>query len=161
MSIKYIVEEIWPEILRLQAGAYFEIEPESLETLRSKWLASPELCFVHEANKEITGYMLAHRWSSLDPPELFQPLQECTDGKYLFIHDLVVNKKYSGKGIGQKLVNHLFSNSSLHGFDKAILVSVQSTTGFWSKLKFNAIKGGKVGSCCGENAVIMQRAIKS
>ena len=40
MPIQKITENMWDQILRLETQAYKDIEPESLETLRSKWEAS-------------------------------------------------------------------------------------------------------------------------
>ena len=48
VSIKEITEDRWDQIVQLEAAAYSDIAPESKETLRSKWLASPDLCFVFE-----------------------------------------------------------------------------------------------------------------
>lgn len=159
MSIKNISEAMWPEIVRLEAEAYREIEPESLDALRSKWLVSPELCFVFEVNKEIAGYLLAHQWGSLEPPKLFKPLPKNSGGQYLFIHDLVVSKKYSGIGLGQKLVNNLLQSEHIKGLEKVLLVSVQDSQNFWSKLKFVAIGHQQVDECYGDTALIMQRVI--
>lgn len=157
MSIKNISNEMWPEILRLETEAYFDIEPESLETLRSKWLVSPEFCFVYEVDEKITGFILAHPWGSLEPPKLFEPLTKNMHGQYLFIHDLVIKKKFSGMGVGRKMVSHLLQASNSHGFDKVLLVSVQDSQVFWSKFEFDVIKGQEVDSNYGINAVIMQR----
>ena len=74
MPIRAITDGMWGSILELEAAAYAGIEPESLETLKSKWVASPELCFVYELEGQVVAYLLAHSWNSMEPPKLFEPL---------------------------------------------------------------------------------------
>lgn len=75
MPIEPITEHCWPEILQLQAEAYYNVEPESLAVLQHKWLRSPDSCFVFRHGPHLLGYLLAHRWHQQTPPKLFHPLQ--------------------------------------------------------------------------------------
>ncbi|POC06446.1 GNAT family N-acetyltransferase, partial [Vibrio vulnificus] len=58
MSIQGIVSSTWSDILQLQQGVYLSVEPESLEVLQSKWLRSPETCFVFNEDSQVMGYLL-------------------------------------------------------------------------------------------------------
>lgn len=157
MTIKEITNEDWDRIVELESDAYSDIEPESMETLRSKWVASPDLCFVVEKDKEIAGYLLAHPWNSLEPPSLFKPLPERCSGNILFIHDLVVAKEYSGLGLGKAMVKYLLNKVSSKQFESALLVAVQNSQSFWEKFGFYPLQDHKVNSCYGAGAVLMRR----
>ena len=63
MSISLITDSFWADILKIQAEAYVDIEPEDLDVLKSKWLSSPKTCAVYmENNNAVSAYLLAHPW---------------------------------------------------------------------------------------------------
>ncbi len=158
MSIQGIVASTWSDILQLQQGVYLSVEPESLEVLQSKWLRSPETCFVFQDNSQIMGYLLAHSWNTEIPPKLFKPLPSNTEGSILFLHDLALRKGASGKGIGKKLIAQLFKTTRLQGYEQIMLVAVQNSTRFWQKQGFVPLNQ-KVNECYGEGAQLMRRVL--
>ena len=158
MSVKPIAADMWPEILRLQREAHSSVEPESKAVLQSKWLRSPEVCFVYQDNEQISGYLLAHTWSEETPPSLFKLLPEKRKGFQLFLHDLVVCNSASGRGIGSKLLEHLVRSAILQGYETIRLVSVQDSSMFWEKLGFIRVDRPVCGSY-GEGAQLMQRVL--
>ena len=157
MTIKGIDDSHWDRIVELETGGYADIEPESRETLRSKWVASPDLCLVFEKDKKIVAYLLAHSWNSLEPPSLFQPLAENCGGDVLFIHDLVVEKEYSGLGLGKAMVQHLLDKVGPKQFASALLVAVQNSQQFWEKFGFYPLPDRKLDSSYGAGAVLMRK----
>jgi len=159
MAIESIEESMWDEILRLQSEVYHQIEPESLETLKSKWISTPSCCFVYQSEGEVMAYLLAHAWDSQTPPKLFQPLPSTTHGKYLFLHDLSVAKQLSGLGVGTKMVNHLLDVAKAEGFGEIRLVAIQNSVPFWSRMGFQVVANQKACSSYGENATVMRRVL--
>jgi ribosomal protein S18 acetylase RimI-like enzyme len=157
MSIKLIDDSSWSGIVAVQAQAYSEIEPESLEVLRSKWLRSPESCFVYEKAGKVVGYLLAHLWNSETPPKLYQTLPVGTAGSILFLHDLAIAREAAGEGIGKKMVLHLLDTAKVLGIEQIRLVSVQDSVAFWQKYGFSPIVHQDLCSSYGEYAQLMSR----
>lgn len=175
MSIQPISQTMWDEILQIQAEAYSEIEPESLEVLQSKWQQSPACCFAYLEEKRaleeqngpedkeeaqgILGYLLAHAWHSETPPKLYQTLSESSHGSILFLHDLALSKRALGRGIGSQMVKHLLETATPLGFNSVLLVSVQDSVPFWQKHGFNEVTSQQASDSYGEDAKIMRRRL--
>lgn len=161
MSIESIVESTWPEIMQVQADAYSQVEPESLDVLKSKWLRSPESCFVYREEGKVIGYVLAHSWSSDLPPKLYHPLPGGTEGATLFIHDLAMSKEAAGKGLGSRMISHLFRAIEPLGYRQARLVAVQASGRFWNKQGFSAVNDQAVCASYGDGAQLMRRPLSA
>ncbi|WNJ97851.1 GNAT family N-acetyltransferase [Vibrio ruber] len=154
MSIK----PTWPGILKVQSEVYWQVEPETLEVLQSKWLRTPECCFVYQHEETVLGYLLAHAWIQETPPKLFKPLPEESDvsDSFLFIHDLAVSEQAAGKGIGSMLVSHLITIAERMKFDEIRLVSVQDSVIFWRHMGFREVQNQHISSTYGEDATMMR-----
>ena len=156
MSITQISQALWPGILKVQDEAYTGVAPESLEVLKSKWLASPQTCFVFQlANNHIGGYLLAHPWDAHQPPKLFETHDSCTSGHGLYLHDLAVSQYSRGLGIGRQLATEFLNVAKALKFKRVLLVAVQGSEGFWSALGFTEVSDAKVCSSYGPNAKLM------
>lgn len=155
MGISPVADSMWSDILRLQEEAYFAFEPESLDTLKSKWTLSPDTCFVYMLENRPVAYLLAHGWSGEELPKLHRANSGGTRSEYLFLHDLVVSKRCNGLGIGVAMVNHLVSLAVQLGFRQVKLVAVQGSSPFWSKRGFRTDARQAVSAGYGENAVAM------
>lgn len=156
-TVRQIEEDSWPQILRIQAEAYVDIEPESLETLRSKWLNSPECCLLSVNAQGPCAYLLAHAWHSDSPPKLYQLAPPSPQGDLLYIHDLAVAKRAAGMGVGKQMVTQLLGKATAQGFRKVILVSVQNSVPFWSKFGFEIDPQHKVNASYGAAAQLMYK----
>lgn len=154
-AITEINEDSWSEILRIQAEVYIDIEPESLATLRSKWLNSPQCCWLFSSNNEVCAYLLAHAWHSDSPPKLYQSAPALPNGDILFIHDLAVSKTKTGKGIGHMMVTHLLNSARTRNFRKVLLVAVQNSVPFWQKLGFELDPENKANTSYGDEARVL------
>lgn len=158
MTVTGIEASDWPAILQIQSEVYVDVAPEPDEVMMSKWVASPELCFTFKnENAEALGYLLAHRWTSLTPPKLYQ-ITQSNNGEVLFIHDLAVSPKGKRLGIGKSLVMQLLSTARQQGIKQALLVSIQNSQGFWQQFGF-VVDPCSVSSTYGESAVIMSRTL--
>jgi predicted N-acetyltransferase YhbS len=163
LSIEPIDDGLWDEIQRIQAEAYHQIQPESTDTLRSKWLATPEACFVARrgAGGPVLAYLLAHRWDEEAPPKLHQPIaaQQAAKGRRLFLHDLAVSRCGTGQGLGRCMVEHLFAVARKLEIDAIRLVAIQGSVPFWRKRGFEPLAGARAGSSYGADATPMQRLL--
>lgn len=138
-DVQAITDDLWPAILTLQREVYHTIEPESLEVMRGKWLASPEYCFVHRDGSGVGAYLLAHAWHSMLPPRLHAALPDELTGNILFVHDLAIAPRLAGHGVGRSMVEHLLRCAADDGKQSALLVAIQASRPFWSKFGFRAL----------------------
>jgi len=160
MIIKEIEEIHWNGILEIQDESYQEIGTEGLEVLKSKKEASPDTCFVCLSNSgEVLGYLLAHPWSGISPPKLFEPLPNIENCKYLYLHDMAISPESKGKGIGRAVAIKLFEVAQRKGIQSISLVAVQGAESFWSILDFKAVGGVEICSSYGENSVLMEKIL--
>ncbi len=159
MPINAISEDAWSEIMKIQSEAYSEVEPESLEVLKSKWLRSPESCFVYTKSGKVVGYLLAHSWNRDTPPKLFQTLPVGTEGRILFLHDLAISIAAVGDGLGTTMVTHLLKVAKMAGVQQIRLVSVQGAMEFWRMQGFSSVGNQKVPHSYGEGAELMKQVL--
>lgn len=172
LSIDPIDDTLWAGIQHVQAEVYHQIEPESTDTLRSKWLASPDCCFAartrqggqarHQAHGPVLAYLLAHAWDSETPPKLYQPVAPgAGKGRYLFLHDLAVSKRAAGLGLGRQMVERLLGVARKLDFAQVRLVAVQGSVPFWRKMGFEAVPGQQASASYGADATVMRRLLKA
>lgn len=158
MAVKEIQLNDWSAILQIQADVYVDVAPEPEAVMKSKWLASPTLCYVYKnPENTVLGYLLAHRWTSVTPPKLYQQTTP-NQGDILFVHDLALSPMAKGQGIGRLLVEQLLDSAKQQGLTRALLVSIQNTERFWQQFGFE-VAPVVVSSTYGEGAVIMSRAL--
>ena len=155
MSISRITNDMWDEILQLQAEVYLDGLAEEREVLKNKWELSPDYCFVYMQQGKINSYLLSHSWCSDTPPKLFEILPNNTNGSTLFIHDLAVSNRAKGGGVGKLMVERLLGISKERQFKKLLLVSVQDSVKFWSKMGFKEVEQHNVNSSYGSDAKLM------
>lgn len=158
MRTTEISENSWDEVLRIQEEAYTGVPPESIDVLKSKWVISPESCFVVRAENEpenILAYLLAHAWNSLEPPKLFEQVPENSTGEILYLHDLAVANKARGMGVGKQLAKKLLETAKERGYEKVLLVAVQNSSRFWASLGFREVLHVSVCPSYGSDAQLM------
>ncbi len=136
MSLRAIEPLDWSTILEIQLECYPKIEPESLLVLQSKWLASPETCFVLQSQETIIGYCLAHPWLLDNPPSLEQELAPITQADTLYLHDIALSVKAQGKGAGKQVLAKLKDFAQLNQLSTISLVAVQGAHHYWGKQGF-------------------------
>lgn len=168
LSIGPVDDTLWPGIQHVQAEVYHQIEPESTAVLRSKWLASPDCCFVARAREgnpgrnPVMAYLLAHAWNRDTPPKLYQPVApEDGKGNQLFLHDLAVSRRAAGLGLGRKMFESLLAVARKRNFSQILLVAVQGSVPFWRKMGFEPVPGQQAGASYGADATLMRRLLKT
>ncbi|EIJ42912.1 acetyltransferase [Beggiatoa alba B18LD] len=157
MIVREITIHDWQAILQIQADAYFEIQPESVTVLQSKWKLSQSTCVVVEEQQRILAYCLAHPWSDNSAPPLFHELTHIPQQAGLFIHDLAIHSSARGRGIGRLIFNYLHQQANRHHLQFFSLVAIQDATHFWQKLGFQVAPLDKSLHSYGKNPVYMKR----
>lgn len=154
-----------PEILAVQKLAYEERLIEEAGAFISKIAASPETCFLIRDRDGLGAYLITLACTEDTIPALnnsSQPRSE--DADVLYIHDLAVNPNAAGRGYGTKLVKHALAVATDLGLEKAYLVAVQNSDGFWAKFGFKTVEDLDVKSreklaSYGEGAVFMTMSL--
>lgn len=161
MPISLITEKYWDGILRVQEDAYTEIPPEDVSILKSKWLSSPNTCFVYLSHDNmVLAYLLAHPWANEAPPNLHEKCS-ITVCQNLYLHDLALAHEARGKGIAKSLVENLIKNAKVQGVEKILLVAVQNSSGFWAKFGFLCKPNAVISPSYGDSAKLMVLELKA
>jgi len=93
------------------------------------------------------------------PPKLHEKTP-ITISLNLYLHDLALAHAARGKGIAKKLVMNLIDNAKTQGFTKILLVAVQDSDKFWAKFGFVVIPNALICPSYGDNAKLMEIALK-
>ena len=140
IQLTQLRSEHMADVLRIQDDCYTEIEPESLESLHAKILASPETCLIAESSKGALGYLIAVPVSYPHLPALNAPTFELLAGAdTLYIHDLAVDRAGRGKGVAQALVRASIDAAKRSGLSLACLVAIQNSQRFWEQFGFETV----------------------
>lgn len=162
MPIVQVSEKSWDGILRIQEQAYTDLPPEDENVLRSKWLASPDTCFIYTSNEgNILAYLLAHPWASDSPPKLNEETAKNNKTSNLYLHDLALSNEARGKGIAHALVKNIIAHAKQHGFIKVLLVAVQESHLFWAKHGFTIVERAAICPSYGRAAKLMVLELKA
>ena len=140
IQLKLLRREHMADVLRIQDHCYTEIEPESLESLQAKILASPETCLIVESSEGAVGYLIAVPIIYPHLPTLNAPTFELSaDTDTLYIHDLAVDSAGRGKGVAQTLVRASIDAAKRSGLSCACLVAIQNSQKFWEQFGFETV----------------------
>ena len=141
MVIRNLRSDDISTVLRLEAEAYV---PELLETERGflrKIQIFPQGCLCCEEDGQIHAFAISHPWHGeeevgIDAHELVIPdPPDC-----YYIHDLVVEHKFRGRGLAELLVKQLLEVARGSGLSKLVLVAVQNSEPFWAQYGFQPVR---------------------
>lgn len=123
-------------VFGVQAEAYADGFIESRTVIGERLAAAPQTAWVAEADGQVGAYLVAYpsvrgRLSALGAG--FQPSAEADS---LYIHDLAVQRRLAGQGVGPALVRHAWAQALRLGLVYSSLVSVQSSMAFWEGLGY-------------------------
>jgi len=136
MFIRSIHDDDWPEILKIQAEVYPEIEPETEAVLRSKAVLSQDTCVVlTDKIGNIMGYGLAHPWSN-KPAHLHTIYSEYQHTTQLYIHDIAIASQHMGKQFGSSLFKFMLAKAETMNIKTIGLVSLKQALSFWQRYGF-------------------------
>ena len=140
IQLSLLRREHMADVLRIQDYCYTEIEPESLESLQAKILASPSTCLIAESSESAVGYLIAVPIIYPHLPTLNAPTFELpADADTLYIHDLAIHGAGRGKGVAQALVRASIDAAKRSGLSRACLVAIQNSQSFWEQFEFEVV----------------------
>lgn len=134
-------------ILEVQKACYYDIEPESAQSMRTKILGSPSTCFVcarenAQGQEEVGGYLLALPIERTQLPPLNAPVyKQPVSPDCLYLHDMAVSPAWRGSGVASALLEAFERVFNAHDFKSAALVAIQGSSSFWQKQGFSAVQG--------------------
>lgn len=127
-------------IQSIQSACYPIELQETIEVLLAKSRLSPTSCWLAANERGILGYLFTHPWNDELPPELNSPLDTLPDmADTLFLHDLAIHPQARGLGIAQALLNHAHHWASSYRLQRAMLVAVRNSQGFWQRHGFKPV----------------------
>ena len=137
-QLRAMQERDIPAVLAIQEESYAAEVLEDEAVIRSRLAAFPQLAWVAEDDEGVCAYLFAYhsRLGKVTPLDG----EFCTDGEAdcLYLHDLAVAGRAAGRGIGPALVRHNLQQAGAASLRYSALVSVQDSTGFWSRLGYEA-----------------------
>lgn len=160
INVVAITDAHWPQIETIQAAAYYDVVPEAMAVLRSKWRASPDTCFVAvDHQHRCVGYLLSHPWQGEQPPKLDTEIAGSITATELFIHDLAIAPPARGQGIAAALFQRVLDTAIEKGFAALFLVAVQNSQAYWHNAGFTQKHGYAVPDSYGDGACLMHKPI--
>ncbi|MEU6065018.1 GNAT family N-acetyltransferase [Streptomyces sp. NPDC047082] len=162
IHVRHITDADWDAIAAMESRTYAELGlSEGRAALQSRAYASPDTCFVLDVGSQPAGYLLAlpyppFRYPNLERAE--EPAVLSRTPRNLHLHDIVVAERLRGRGLGQRLLNHLTLTAGSRGFERISLIAVGCSEPFWSARGFRAHPGISPGGY-GANAVYMSKAM--
>ena len=140
IQLTQLRSEHMADVLRIQDDCYTEIEPESLESLQAKILASPETCLLAETSEGKLGYLIAVPVVYPHLPALNAPTFEVSaSADTIYIHDLAVASAGRGRGIAKALLSASINAAKRSGLSRACLVAIQNSQKFWQQFGFETV----------------------
>ena len=120
------------DVLAIQLRCHDSTRIESAQSFDAKRRASPTSCFMARLEGQSVGYLVAIPVKAGQPP----PLNASTcpvprDADALYLHDLAVLPELGGQGMAARLLRTLWQGAQSRGLQRAALVSVQGSQGFW------------------------------
>ncbi len=137
-QLRAMQERDIPAVLAIQEESYAAEVLEDEAVIRSRLAACPHLAWVAEDVEGVCGYLFAYpsRLGKVTP--LDGEFHNDGEADCLYLHDLAVARRAAGRGIGPALVRHNLKQASSIRLRYSALVSVQDSTGFWSRLGYQA-----------------------
>ena len=128
-----------PEILRIQAQCYTEIEPETADAYLNKLEQAPDCAFVIEdaSCKQVLAYLFALPIQIEAPPELDAQDFVCpATANCLYLHDLAIAPNARGLGLSRPLMQAFFAAAQARRLPWASLIAIQDSQAFWQAYGF-------------------------
>lgn len=133
-----------PEILRIQAQCYHDIEPEQPAAYINKLEQAPDCAFVIEcadahqgAEQKLAAYLFALPIHIEEPPALdASDLIVPSTANCLYLHDLAIAPEGRGQGLSRPLLQAFFLCAKQHNLPQSSLIAIQNSATFWQKHGF-------------------------
>ncbi|WP_329325125.1 GNAT family N-acetyltransferase [[Kitasatospora] papulosa] len=158
--IRLIRARDWYAIVELESAAYAELGlSEGREVLESRAQISPETCLVLEIDGRAVGYLLALPYPAGRHPDLHKSESTAFASRNLHLHDLVVSRPLRGRGMAQRLLEHVAGTARALGYEQLSLVAVGDSERFWSARGFTVRPGAVTTGGYDSTAVYMSAPV--
>jgi len=145
MHIRPMLSADLDAVLRVQAACYPPAMQEAAAVVKARLDAAAATCLAASDAEGVCGYLFAYPSRLGRVTDLGSPFEIAPDADTLYLHDLAVDPRALGRGLGRALVEQLLDLGRGLDLSHAALVSVQDSTGFWSSLGFAARATGDAG----------------
>lgn len=127
-----------PAVMAIQQACYPGLLLEDESVIRARLARCPRHAWVAEDSEGVCAYLFAYpsRLGCITPFDgVFQPAEapDC-----LYLHDLAVSPRATGRGLGPALTGLAMAAAGQHGLRYSALVSVQDSAAFWARQGFVA-----------------------
>jgi GNAT superfamily N-acetyltransferase len=125
---------------RLQDICYPPALRDSGPALRSRIALRDHCCVVGVAGGDLLGYILAHPWPTMAPPEPDMVLMQPEDGDLIhYVHDLSVDPRWRSSGLGRKLVAMSQAIARRAGLNRSELIAIDGAEPYWRTLGYKPL----------------------
>lgn len=122
-----------PAIMEIQAACYAADVLESEQVIHARFNACPDLSWVAEDELGVCAYLFAYRSKKGNVTPLDAVFRHHPQADCLYLHDLAVNPRANGRGIGPALIRHNNQQGQKMQLRYSALVSVQDSEQFWQR----------------------------
>ena len=164
LTIDPMTEADFDDLCLLQATAHAPEFHERSAVWRDKILRAPSGCWIARRAGHVAGYLASHPWQLGAVPALDSPLGSIDRVDCWHIHDLAIQPRFRGQGIGTVLAAVAVDLVRENAMVYAALVAVQGSRPFWRRAGFRSFEVSEVGARdalkgYGEGAVYMVRRV--
>ena len=127
-----------PAVMSIQEESYAVEVLEDEAVIRARLAACPQLAWVAEDDQGVCGYLFGYHSRVGNVTPLDGDFEHHAKADCLYLHDLAVSRRASGRGIGPALVKRNLAQARTQKLRYSALVSVQESEAFWSRLGYAA-----------------------
>jgi ribosomal protein S18 acetylase RimI-like enzyme len=140
IKIRGANEHDMDRILEIQSKCFRPGYHESRDSLFSKIKSSSDTCITAIVGNEIAGYFFSVPTDFYEPP-VFNSTQHILNSTHdcLYLHDLSVDPKFRGMGIGSILLERLHEKAKEKSLNKLSLIAIDGLVPYWSKNGFSVV----------------------
>lgn len=124
-------------VLLIQQQCYSSDFQEPVEAFESKWMTSPDTCWVAELGGEVCAYLVCLPIQGRQLPVLHASDFRCAEqANWLYVHDLAIGHAARGSGLAPVLIRQAMARRQEWGLQDMGLIAVQDSCLFWRKFGF-------------------------
>ena len=140
IKIRGANEHDMDRILEIQSKCFRPGYHESRDSLFSKIKSSSDTCIIAVVGNEIAGYFFSVPTDFYEPL-VFNSTQHILNSTpdCLYLHDLSVDPKFRGMGIGSILLERLHEKAKEKSLNKLSLIAIDGLVPYWSKNGFSVV----------------------
>ena len=140
IKIRGANEHDMDRILEIQSKCFRQGYQESRDSLFSKIKSSSDTCIIAVVENEIAGYFFSVPTDFYEPP-VFNSTQHILNSTpdCLYLHDLSVDPKFRGMGIGSLLLERLHEKAKEKSLNKLSLIAIDGLVPYWNKNGFSVV----------------------